>query len=57
MSARGDRRGGRAGRSGDAHRSTDGSDATCWVTGRRRGSVETRVPSKWSNGYVGLPKS
>ena len=57
MSARGNRRGGRAGRGGDVHRSTDGSDATCWVTGRRRGSVETRVPSKWSNGYVGLPKS
>ena len=56
VSARGDRRGGRAGRSGDAHRSTDGSDATCWVTGRRRGSVETRVPSKWSNGYAGLPR-
>jgi len=57
VSARGDRRGGRAGRGGDAHRSTDGSDATCWVTGRRRGSVETRVPSKVSNGYAGLPKS
>ena len=46
MSARGDRRGGRAGRCGDVHRSADGSDATRWVTGRRRGSSETRVPSE-----------
>ena len=46
MSARVDRRGGRAGCCGDMHRSTDGSDATRWVAERRRGSSKTRVPSE-----------
>jgi hypothetical protein len=47
VSARRDRRGGRAGRGADAHRSTDGSDETRWVAGRRRGSRRRACRRKW----------